>query len=30
MNADGTDVQRLTDNLGDELFPVWTPMSAQR
>lgn len=30
MNADGTDVQRLTDLTGDELFPVWTPMTAQR
>lgn len=30
MNADGSDVQRLTDNLGDELFPVWAPGGAAR
>lgn len=25
MNADGSNVQRLTDDPGDELFPVWAP-----
>ena len=25
MNADGSNVRRLTDNQGDDLFPVWRP-----